>query len=69
MKFRGERCFNWPFCVGKYFYSIDVGLHMCVSYRVNDSSEGLEAPRYWKHMLRGICNSCKLENIEKRKPA
>lgn len=32
-----------------------------VSYRVNDSPEGLEASPYRKHMFHSVCNSCKLE--------
>ncbi len=34
---------------------------MYVSYRVNDSSEGLEASPHRKHMLHSVCNGCKLQ--------
>ena len=34
---------------------------MYVSYRVNNSPQGLEASRYRKHMFHSVCNSGKLE--------
>lgn len=43
---------------------MSVNLFSCgmdVSYRVNDSPQGLESSPYRKHVLHSVCNSCELE--------